>query len=90
MRDMTLLVHVDGNAVAGAFAEVFGFDVTTATLTCVGCGHTGAFAETHVYNRGPGIVVRCPNCQAVLARLVARPGDMWLDFTGALSWRVPV
>ena len=26
--------HVDGNAVAGAFAEVFGIDVTTVVLAC--------------------------------------------------------
>ena len=31
---MTEPTHVDGNAAAGAFADVLGFDVTTATLTC--------------------------------------------------------
>ena len=36
---MTEPTHVDGNAAAGAFAEVLGFDVTTATLTC---GHVVA------------------------------------------------
>jgi uncharacterized Zn finger protein len=87
---MTEPTHVDGNAAAGAFAEVLGFDVTTAMLTCGGCGRVGVFAETHVYHRAPGIVVRCPNCDHVLARLVQTPTDVRLDLRGALSWRIPI
>src|SRR3954449_10599823 len=67
---MTQPTHVDGNAAAGAFADGLGFDVTTATLTCAGCGRVGVFAESHVYHRAPGLVVRCPGCDHVLARLV--------------------
>jgi hypothetical protein len=87
---MTEPTYVDGNAAAGAFAEVLGFDVTTATVTCAGCGCVSAFAESHVYNRAPGIVVRCPVCEDVLARLVQTPTDVWLDFRGAQSWCVPI
>jgi phage FluMu protein Com len=86
---MTESTHVDGNAAAGAFADVLGFDVTTATLTCAGCGRVAAFAESHVYHRAPGIVVRCPACDHVLARLVQAPTDVWLDLRGAQSWRIP-
>ena len=86
---MTEPTYVDGNAAAGAFAEVLGFDVTTATLTCAGCGGVGVFAETHVYQRAPGIVVRCPGCDHVVARLGQTPTDVWLDFRGAQSWRIP-
>jgi ribosomal protein S27E len=82
--------HVDGNAAAGAFAEVLGFDVTAATLTCAGCGRVGVFAETHVYHRAPGIVVRCPDCDNVVARLVRTPTDVWLELCGAQCWRIPV
>jgi hypothetical protein len=87
---MTEPTHVDGNAVAGAFAEVLGFDVTTAALTCGKCGCASAFAECHAYHRAPGIVVRCPRCGNVLARLVRTLTDVWLDFRGAQSWRVPI
>ncbi|MGD1238325.1 DUF6510 family protein [Mycobacterium seoulense] len=87
---MTEPTHVDGNAVGGAFADVLGFDVTTAMLTCAGCGHVGAFAESHVYLRGPGIVVRCPNCGDILVQLVQTPTDVWLDLRGAQSWRIPI
>ena len=87
---MTEPTHVDGNAAGGAFGAVLGFDVTTAMLTCAGCGRVAAFAESHVYDRGPGIVVRCAGCRNVLARLVQTPTDVWLDFRGAHSWRVPI
>ncbi len=86
---MTGPTHVDGNAAAGAFTEVLGLDVTTAMLTCAGCGRVGAFAETHIYQRAPGIVVRCQTCDHVLARLVQTPTDVRLDLRGARSWRVP-
>lgn len=86
---MTEQTNIDGNAVAGAFADLLGFDVTTATLTCADCGHVAAFAESHVYHRAPGIVVRCPACDHVLARLVQTPTDAWLDLRGAQSWRIP-
>jgi len=87
---MTPPTHVDGNAVAGAFTDVLGFDVTTATLTCAGCHRPAVFAEAHVYRGGPGIVVRCPDCQEVLLRLVWRPNDVCLDLRGAQCWRIPV
>ncbi len=86
---MTEPTYVDGNAAAGAFASVLGFDVTTATLTCAGCGGEEAFAESHVYQRAPGIVLRCADCDHILARLAHTRTDVWLDLSGALSWRVP-
>ncbi len=86
---MTEWSNVDGNAVAGAFADLLGFEVTTARLTCAGCNRVAAFAESHVYHRGPGIVVRCPDCDHVLARLVQTPTDAWLDLRGAQSWQIP-
>jgi uncharacterized Zn finger protein len=86
---MTEPTHVDGNATAGAFEEVLGFDVTTAMLTCAGCGRVAAFGESHVYRRAPGVVVRCPACDHVLARLMQTPTDVWLDLRGAQSWRIP-
>lgn len=85
---MTEPTHVDGNAVAGAFADILGFDVTTAMLTCAGCGGVAAFAESHVYERAPGIVARCRGCEHILVRLVQTPAAVWLDLRGAQSWRI--
>ena len=52
-------------------------------------GRAAAFAESHVYQRAPGIVVRCADCDHVLARLTQTPTDVWLDLRGAQSWRIP-
>lgn len=81
---------VDGNAMAGMFAEAFGVDVTATTITCAACGDAGPFAEASVYDRGPGAVARCRRCAAVLARLVRTPTDAWLDLRGTRSMRMPL
>lgn len=83
-------MQAGGNPAADAFAEALGFDVTTAALTCGSCCRTKTFAESHIYSRGPGIVVCCPGCEGVLARLVQTRTDVWLDFRGAQSWRFPI
>jgi hypothetical protein len=79
---------VDGNAAAGAFAEVFRAEVSAVMLTCAACGRAGRFAERHVYAHGPGMVARCPHCGEVNARMVRTPTDMWLDLRGSSSWRI--
>jgi hypothetical protein len=82
-------MFIDGNGAAGVFAEALGVDVTTAVLTCAGCGIGGRFAEAHVYDQGPGVVARCPSCESVVARVVRTPTDAWFDFRGARSIRIP-
>ena len=73
---------VDGNDLAGAVRELFAADVTMARGRCIACGREGLLAEAHVYNRAPGLVARCPACEAVLMRLVRAPGRAWLDLRG--------
>ncbi|CDO87581.1 hypothetical protein AWC29_28065 [Mycobacterium triplex] len=87
---MTGPTHLDGNAAAGAFAEVLGLDVTTATPSRGTSCRAMAFAESHVYHRRRGIVARCPVGEDVLAQLVQTSTDVWLDSRGAQSWRVPI
>ncbi len=72
----------DGNALAGPLQEVFSVDVTAAIVRCAGCGRTGPLAESHVFDRAPGVVARCPACDRVLVRLVRAPGRAWLDLRG--------
>jgi uncharacterized protein DUF6510 len=86
---MTTQHHLDANAAVGLFTEAVGIDLTTAMVTCGTCGQDGGFAESHLYGRGPGYVFRCPKCQAIIARLVRTPTTVWLDFSGARSWRLP-
>ena len=62
---------LDGNAIGGLLNEIFGTEMTDAVGTCGTCGATGQVAETVVYLRAPGTVVRCRTCTAVL--MVVRP-----------------
>ena len=57
---------LDGNAIGGLLQEVFGSEMTAATGTCASCGRVGPVAETVVYLRAPGTVVRCRTCGNVL------------------------
>jgi hypothetical protein len=73
---------LDGNAAAGVLAEVFASDVTVASLRCAGCGRVGALAQTRMFGPEPGVVLRCPGCQAVLLRLVRARDRTVLDLRG--------
>ncbi|MBA9003496.1 DUF6510 family protein [Thermomonospora cellulosilytica] len=74
--------HLDGNAAAGALREVFAVDLTTAAGRCENCGRTAVLAEARLYTRAPGLVGRCPGCEAVLFRVVRGPDRTWLDLRG--------
>ena len=78
---------LDGNAAAGAFAEVFGADVTTVVVTCAGCRASAPFAEQAAYLGSPGAVLRCPGCDHLLARVVETQTELWLEMSGSASWR---
>jgi Zn finger protein HypA/HybF involved in hydrogenase expression len=72
---------LDGNAVAGMLSEVFAVEMTTATMTCGNCGTAGAVGAMHVF-RGAGIVMRCPNCDNAVAKIVGNGTRMWMSFGG--------
>jgi LSD1 subclass zinc finger protein len=82
---------LDGNAAAGALAELFVFEVTAAHTTCAACGDTRPLGELHAYLRAAGTVLRCASCQAVQIRLVRGPDRGWLDLRGVevLQVRLP-
>ena len=73
---------LDGNAAAGALAEVLAPDMTAAVTTCGTCGDAHRVGELHAYLRAPGLVLRCATCHAVQIRVVRGPGRAWLDVRG--------
>jgi hypothetical protein len=75
--DETALV-LDGNALAGTFAELFAIEVTAARGQCAACGAVDALGAARVYGgpRAPGSVVRCRTCSEVLA-VVVRTERAW-------------
>jgi ribosomal protein S27E len=82
------MTHVDGNAVAGAFADLVTFDVTTARARCASCGSVAALATAMVYRSAVGSVVRCAGCDAPLATVVETEGRIWLGFGGITAIEV--
>ncbi len=75
------MIHLDGNSIAAVLEEVFGRDMTLASGRCSGCGAEREVGALHVY-RAAGIVVRCPDCDTVLMRIVVAGDRKWIDFSG--------
>jgi hypothetical protein len=73
---------LDGNMLGGELGELFTIDITAAVGRCASCGVTGALAQAMVYADAPGMVARCPACDAIMLRLVRGPGRAWLDMRG--------
>jgi ribosomal protein S27E len=73
---------LDGNAIGGLLAEVFGTDMTAVTGVCAACGRSGPLAETVVYLAAPGTVVRCRECASILLVIVSRSGVNCVDAQG--------
>jgi len=73
---------LDGNAIAGQLLELFGVEMTTAVGVCAGCSTRAELAETLVYIGGPGTVMRCRGCTAVLAVFVTVRGLTCVDLRG--------
>jgi hypothetical protein len=80
---------LDGNAIAGLLAEVFGREMTTATGTCASCGVSGEVARFVVFARAPGTVARCPACSSVLMVLVTIREITCVDLRGLVSLEPP-
>jgi hypothetical protein len=79
--------HLDGNALGGWLIEAFGREMTAAAERCAGCGSIRQLGELRAYTRGPGDVLRCPDCACILLVIVRLEGRVrvsarsvaWLD-----------
>jgi Zn finger protein HypA/HybF involved in hydrogenase expression len=78
-------LRLDGNAEAGLFREIFTVELTTARGRCESCGAVAEVGAVMVYANAPGAVMRCPQCESVLMRIVSNGGRHWLDARG-ISW----
>jgi hypothetical protein len=79
------MAALDGNAIAGLLYDVFGAEMTTALGVCASCGARGPLAESEVYLRAPGTVVRCRVCHAVTMVFVTVRGTTCVDLRGLSS-----
>jgi len=78
-------MRFDGNAVAGALAEIFGRDMTLASATCAGCGDRAMLGEAAAYVTAMGAVLRCRGCDETLAVVVAVGERMRFSMGGIRS-----
>ena len=81
-------LRLDGNAVAGLLAEVFRTEMTTAEVTCAGCGSVAAVAELMRYGHGMGAILRCARCATAVIRVARTRRRHWLDLRGARTLRL--
>lgn len=86
--DMNTALMLDGNAVAGRLEQIFGRDMTMAVARCAGCGIDAEMGALMAFTRGPGVVLRCPTCQAAIARIVETTTAIYLDARGAAYVRI--
>jgi hypothetical protein len=76
-------LRLDGNTAAGLLSEIFVPDVTAARATCAYCGAIRPLGAMLVYAHRMGTIIRCPECGAVVLRVVRTLTQLWLDPTGA-------
>jgi hypothetical protein len=76
------MTHLDGNALAGLFADTLGIEITAAIGRCGGCQHTSELARAHAFVTAIGAVLRCEHCQGVLAVIVQKPHEVLVNLSG--------
>ena len=81
--DDNLALMVDGNALAGLLNEIFGVEMTAEPLECAFCGREGEMGSLWAFVESPGFVLRCPDCQNIVLRMVAAPNKWYVDARGA-------
>ena len=87
--DVNRALMLDGNAVAGAFQEIFAVEMTASPTECAHCGRAGELGTLLAFMQAPGVVLRCPACEQVMLRLVATPEAIYLDARGVVYLRLP-
>ncbi|OEO31048.1 hypothetical protein VW23_018340 [Devosia insulae DS-56] len=86
--DVNRAMMLDGNAVAGRFAALFGAEMTTSLTECASCGQDHMMGALLAFTHAPGVVLRCPSCEAVMIKLVETPRGVYLDARGAAFVRI--
>jgi hypothetical protein len=87
--EMTSGMMLDGNALAGTLRAIFDVEMTTSKVTCARCEGTSMIGALHVFGQAPGYVLRCPECEEVMLRLVQTPSATLLDARGVMYLSIP-
>lgn len=76
------MTHLDGNALAGLFADTFGIEITAAIGRCGSCHLLLELARAHAFVTAIGAVLRCAYCQGMLAVIVQKPQEVLVNLSG--------
>jgi DNA-directed RNA polymerase subunit RPC12/RpoP len=76
--------HLDGNALAGLFHDVFGREMTNECGCCSHCGAMNQLGAAWVF-RAAGDVVRCPNCESIVMVIVQNSDGYRVSFE-SIRW----
>jgi hypothetical protein len=79
---------LDGNAAGGLLREIFAVDMTLARVICAGCGTRGEVGRLAAYVLEIGTILRCPDCDNPIIRIVQRDGHYWIDFRGTVCLEI--
>jgi len=79
---------LDGNAIAGLLAELFGAEMTAVDRGCGACGVHSAVGAHRLYV-GAGAVLRCPACGDVALRIATLPDRHIVQLRGSWVLDVP-
>lgn len=81
--DPNFSLMLDGNAAAGILNEIFAIEMTVSPVGCASCGREGELGALQAFTQAPGIVLRCPDCENIILRVVETPDGFYLDLRGA-------
>ena len=82
-------IWLDGNAIAGLLGECFGAELTGEPRVCQSCGSVHPIGAHRLY-RGAGLVLRCPTCGDLAARIAVLPDRYVLQLVGAWRLELPL
>ena len=81
--DVNHALMLDGNAVAGLLQDIFGLEMTANPAECANCGNVSELGGLLAFTHAPGVVLRCPACEAVMLSIVQTPDALYLEARGA-------
>jgi Zn finger protein HypA/HybF involved in hydrogenase expression len=68
--------------------DVFSAEMTAGPTECAHCGKESAVGELLAFTQAPGVVLRCPACEAAMVRVVRTTEFTYLDARGAVYLRI--
>lgn len=83
------MTYLDGNAVAGLFADTLGIEITATIGRCGSCSRVFELGRAHAFINAIGTVLRCAHCQGVLAVIVQKPQDVLINLSGLTYIAMP-